>query len=199
MYILGQIWVQLCAFYLYIFRLLSASTPPIQPQLAGSQNFFCKRPSSKNTNLFKLRPYLEEIWVKKNNQRKVHSWSVTWGGGQNAQAGPGAHSRIQRGGRARPSRVTRCEQACGKGWFYTNVHTEKKLISLFKGIQANLENALLIEAFSKGLLNRSVQQHSIHSTCPWQKIKNEFWQATQSPSSQIQVPASLTPSLVSLR
>lgn len=93
MYILGQIWVQLCPFYFCIFRLLSASTPPYsQPQLAGSQNLFCKCPSSKNTNLFKLRPYLEEIWVKENNQRKVHSWSITWGG-HSVHTGPGANAQ----------------------------------------------------------------------------------------------------------
>lgn len=93
MYILGQIWVQLCPFYFCIFRLLSASTPPYsQPQLAGSQNLFCKRPSSKNTNLFKLRPYLEEIWVKENNQRQVHSWSITWGG-RSVHTGPGTNAQ----------------------------------------------------------------------------------------------------------
>lgn len=95
MYILGQIWIQLCPFYFCIFWLLSASTPPYsQPRLAGSQNLFCKRPGSKNTNLFKLRPYLEEIWIKENNQSAVHSWSITWeatahtGLGASAQGGP---------------------------------------------------------------------------------------------------------------
>lgn len=95
MYILGQTSVQLCLFYFCIFRLLSASTPPYsQPQSAGSQNLFCKRPSSKNTNLFKLRPYLEEIWVKENNQRKVHSCSITWGG-QSTHTGPGTNAQGQ--------------------------------------------------------------------------------------------------------
>jgi len=121
MYILGQIGVQLGTFHLYIFRLFSASTPPMQPQLAGSQNFFCKRPSSKNTNLFKLRPYLEVIWVKKNNQKE----SAFLGHHVRSAC---AHTHVLLLGsdavkvrdRARRSGITHCDYTCGKGWSYTN-------------------------------------------------------------------------------
>lgn len=72
MFILGPTMSLLPSYLQRAFRAEVAFPFPflISPWVTGSQNFFCKCLSFKNTNLFKPMPYLEEIWVKKNNQKE---------------------------------------------------------------------------------------------------------------------------------